>query len=440
MDLAVCVCLAVGAALLGYVLALYLSNLRQQRVLAEAYVPVGDYDLLADELRAEREEFERARAASGDQLAKLLAERAFHEKEQAVLRKQLQDQVAVRERFQVEATRNFELVAQRLLEEKGSKLIAQQHTSLEHLLSPLALRLGEFQQQIDTKFVRETEEKASLAAQLEQLHLLNQQLSADAKLLTRALKGDSKVQGDWGELQLERLLQSAGLAKDTHYTTQGSFRSGEGKTVRPDCIVHLPDDRKLVVDSKVSLTAFERFCADPEAEGAGEHLRAHTLSLRAHVKGLGRKSYERLYQINCPDYVLLFVPIEPAFALACQHDPKLFEDALRANVVIVSPSTLLATMRTVAYIWRQEDQRANAEQIAALGGRLYDKFVSFVDEMRGIKTHLDRADAAYDTAIRHLSDGSKSGATLIGQAERLRELGAPARKRLDTEPLNQVGP
>ena len=291
-------------------------------------------------------------------------------------------------------------------------------------------KIKEFEEGIERKFLDDAKEKMSLREAIFNLKELNTQLSEDANRLVNALKGDSKFQGDWGEFSLELLLEKAGLQKEIHYQVQSSFKDEEGKEKRPDFIIHLPDDKQLIVDSKVSLTAYERFFHAETPEEQKQHLKEHLQSLRQHVKGLSRKNYQQLYQINTPDYLLLFVPIEPAFLLAQQEDPKLFLEALDQNVVIVTSSTLLATMRTVSFIWKQDKQKRSVLEIARQSGLLYDRFVAFVEDMQTIGQRIDQAQSSYHSAMQKLKTGKKPGSTLIGRAERIRELGARTTKRL----------
>ena len=333
-------------------------------------------------------------------------------------------------RLREQSREEFANVSGRLLRSSGEALREEHTRALRSLLDPVRARLHEFQEQVDRKFADETRDKAALRAQIAQLTELNQGLSAEAAALTAALKGDSKTQGDWGELQLERLLEAAGLSADVHFDTQATFRGGGGRQQRPDCIVRLPGGRCLVVDSKVSLTAYERFCGSDTPEAADRELSAHVASLRTHVRELSRKAYHELHQIRCPDYVLLFVPLEPAFIAAVRESPSLFTEALRADIVLVSPSTLLATMRTVAYIWRQDDQRANAEQIAEVGRKLYDKFAGFVDDMNAVGEQLERAQGSYGRAMDKLCRSPKRATTLVARAEELGALGVPTSRPL----------
>ncbi len=326
--------------------------------------------------------------------------------------------------LQVHAREEFQNLSQSLLKRSSADLREVHELGLRQLLDPVRTKLSEFQQTVERKFVEEGKEKSMLRVQIEQLTALNQDLSHEARQLTRALKGDSKTQGDWGEHRLERLLEAAGLQAGTHFDTQLSFVGGEqARQQRPDCIVKLPQNRCIIIDAKVSLTAYEQFCGSETDHEAKEHLQAHVRSVRTHIKGLSAKRYQDLHQVDCPDYVLLFIPLEPAFIAAIRERGSLFTEALDAQVVLVCPSTLLATMRTVSHIWQQEDQRQNAQEIAEVGRKLYDKFVGFVDDMNAVGKQLDSARGSYNDAMRKLSRSPKQGTTLVAQANRLRELG-----------------
>jgi DNA recombination protein RmuC len=340
------------------------------------------------------------------------------------------------EKIQQRAHLEFESVANRLLEEKSKKFSDQNEKQLNDLLHPLREKIREFGQDVERRFTEEAKDKVSLKKEIEQLVGLNQQLSLDAKNLTTALKGDSKVQGDWGEMQLEMLLEKAGLVRGTHFEAQTSFKDANGLEKRPDFIIHLPDEKHLIVDSKVSLKAYEKYYNAENEELRGRHLREHVDSIRQHLRDLSSKNYTQLHQLNSPDYLLMFVPIEPAFAVALQHDNRLFLDALEKNVVIVTSSTLLATMRTVSYIWRQERQKRNVLEIARQSGMLYDKFVAFVEDLREVGSRLDHAQAALNGAMNKLSESKKYGDTLIGRAQKIKELGAKATKSLPADLLS----
>jgi len=305
------------------------------------------------------------------QMDKLLSSR---EQESIFLKEKLQTEQAhigqLQERFQTE----FENIANRLLEEKSQKFSKQNQQQLGDILQPLKERINAFEVNIERRYLDKTKDMVSLKKEIEQLRDLNTQLSEDANNLASALKGDNKTQGDWGEFQLELLLEKAGLVKDIHFTTQKSYKDPDGKNKRPDFIIHLPNKKHLIIDSKVSLVAYEKYYHADKSKKRDKLIKAHLESLRQHIKDLSSKNYQHLYQINTPDYLLLFIPIEPAFNIAVQNDSQIFLDALDRNIVLVSTSTLLATMRTVAYIWKQEKQKNSVMEIAKQSGLLYDKF------------------------------------------------------------------
>jgi len=337
-------------------------------------------------------------------------------------------------RFQTE----FENIANKLLEEKSQKFSKQNQSQLHHILNPLKEKIKEFEEGVNSRFLEETRDRISLKKEIEQLRELNLQLSQDANNLATALKGESKTQGDWGEFQLEMILEKASLKKDIHYAVQPSYKDHEGKEKRPDFIINLPAGKHLIIDSKVSLTSYEKYFNADSEEKKNKHLKKHLESIRQHIKDLHKKNYQQLYQINSPDYLLMFVPIEGAFALAVQEDKNIFLNALDKNIVIVTTSTLLATMRTVSYIWKQEKQKYSVLEIARQSGLLYDKFVNFVDDLKGIGYRLDTAKNAYNDAMNKLVESKKFGDTLIGRAEKIKELGAKTNKSLPKELLDLV--
>lgn len=393
------------------------------------YVHQSLYQQLEQQADAQREdvfEFQESYRLTAEKAARLeqanlqLEDRLRHQKAEAA---------QLEQRFKAE----FENLANRLLEEKSSKFTAQNRQQLDQLLLPLQERIKAFEAGIEKRFLEETRDRVSLKKEIEGLRALNQQLSEDANNLASALKGDNKAQGDWGEIQLELLLEKAGLQKKVHFQVQPTFRDENGKAKRPDFIIHLPEDKTLIIDSKVSLKAYDRFFSTEDKQEQERHLKAHTDSIRRHIRDLGSKNYTNLYQIHSPDYLLLYIPIEPAFALAVQQDPQLFLDALDANVVVVSNSTLLATMRTVSYIWKQEKQKTSVLEIARQSGLLYDKFVNFVDDLKGVGQRIGQAQSAYDDAMNKLVESKKYGDTLVGRAERIRELGARTSRQLPEE-------
>ncbi|PHL00498.1 DNA recombination protein RmuC [Neolewinella marina] len=355
------------------------------------------------------------------------------------LQERLEQQQAEMERLQEASVAHFERTADRLLEEKSARFTQQNVQQLNGILAPLKERIQGFEAQVEKRFLEETKDRVSLRTEIQHLHRLNQQISAEANNLAGALRGNTKTQGDWGEWQLLTLLEASGLQSGVHFHAQASYQDENGRQKRPDFIINLPENKHLVIDSKVSLTAYERYCSCPPEEEARRRTEAaaHLRSLRQHVVDLASKDYTRLYQINSPDYLLLFVPIEPALGLALTTDQNLFLEALNRNIVLVTPSTLLATLRTVSYIWKQENQKKNVLEIARQSGMLYDSFVAFTDDLRKVGHRLDQAQASYQAAFNKLSTGGKYGATLIGRAEKLRRLGAKTKKRLDSQLLEE---
>jgi DNA recombination protein RmuC len=324
-------------------------------------------------------------------------------------------------------TDQFKALANEILEEKSKRFTEQNQSNLGALLDPLKLKIAEFQTKIEDNYIKEGRDRTALGEQVRQLMELNQHLSEDAKNLTRALRGSSKAQGTWGEWILEKVLEASGLRKGEEYVVQSSHTREDGTRALPDVILHLPEGRSLVIDSKVSLVAYEEFAVtENEAERAAAGKR-HMESVRGHIKGLSGKNYQALYSLNSLDFVLLFVPIEPAFMLAVASDRDLFMDAWNRNVLLVSPSTLLFVVRTVAHLWRQEAQSRNAQEIAKRGAELYDKFVGFVEDMNSLGNRLKQAQGAFDDASSKLSNGRGN---LVGQAQKLRQLGVKPSKSL----------
>ena len=354
--------------------------------------------------------------------ATLAAERASHEEKMA-----LWDDARDRMSHQ------FRTLADEILEEKSRRFAEQNRTSLGHLLDPLKTRLEEFQKRVDHVYVEESKDRSALKQQVRSLVEMNQRLADEAKDLTTALKGSTRQQGAWGEMVLERILEAAGLRRGHEYTVQHSMTRDDATRAQPDVIVHLPGERKLVVDAKVSLVAYNDY-ANSEDEGVrrAAALR-HTGSVREHIRGLAERNYQRLPGLETLDFVILFVPIEPAFLLALETDSDLWLDAWQKNILLVSPSTLLFVVRTVAHLWRQEDQSRNVRQIAERGAQLYDKFAAFVEDLSSVGKELEQARVAYDAAFDKLTRGRGN---LVRQAEMLRALGVQPTKQL-ARPLTQ---
>ena len=324
----------------------------------------------------------------------------------------------------------FENLANEILEKKSEKFVKQNRENLDKILDPLGEKIKSFEKSIQEKYENELKGRTGLKEQINNLTELNQQLSADAVNLTNALKGDSKTQGDWGEFRLEVLLEKSGLEKGIHFEMQVSLEDEEGNRKQPDCVVILPENRNLIIDSKVSLTAYEQFVNAENEEEKPLFLKKHSDSIKSHIKELAKKDYPKLYSINSPNYVLMFVPIEPAMTLAFQNDVDLYNFALSKNIILVSTTTLIATMSTVSYMWQQESQKKNVLEIARQSGALYDKFCNFVDDLKGIGKSIEQSSKKYDDAMNKLSSGKGN---LIKRTETIKKLGAKTTKSLPQE-------
>ncbi len=332
-------------------------------------------------------------------------------------------------------TIQFKNLANDILDDKTRRFTEQNALSLDALLKPLQTKLTEFKEQVSTSYANESRERFALKSEIERLSALNVKMSDETRSLTQALKGDSKVQGNWGELVLESILESSGLRKGEEYLVQDSHTQVDGSRLQPDIVVRLPEGRHLVVDSKVSITAYARHAESADADTAQIELNAHIQSLCQHIQGLSSKNYSSLYGVGSVDFVLMFIPIEPAFLLALKSAPNLYQEALAKNIVLVCPSTLMATLRTVAHLWRQDHQNKNALEIARQCGALYDKFVGFIDDMEKLGQRIDQAQTSYHDAFSKLKTGKGN---LIRTAERVRELGVKPSKTLPTGLLDST--
>ncbi|MCZ6501101.1 MAG: DNA recombination protein RmuC [Gammaproteobacteria bacterium] len=321
----------------------------------------------------------------------------------------------------------FKNIANEIFESKQQLFKAESKEQLGNLLSPLSDRIKEFEKRVETAYNEESKERYSLTREIRNLQDLNARISKDAINLTNALKGENKTQGTWGEIILERVLEKSGLERGREYEIQVSMKNEEGRRLQPDVVVHLPEGRDVVIDSKVSLNAYERYCSAEDDIERAESLKLHIQSLRSHIKQLGAKDYHNLDGLRTLDFVLLFVPIEAAFSLAVQTSNDLFSDAFDKNIVMVAPSTLLATLRTIQNIWRYEQQNKNAQEIASRAGALYDKFVNFVSDLENIGARIESTQAAYRDAHNKLTSGKGN---LVRRAEGMRELGAKVSKSL----------
>lgn len=325
-------------------------------------------------------------------------------------------------------TKEFELIANKILDEKSSKFTEQNKKNIGDILSPLKERITEFQKKVEDNNEKSIERTAEFNKHLKMLQELNQEITQETKSLTQALRGDSKTQGNWGEMHLEAILEKAGLQKDVHYTKETNFKSEDGSNQRLDYIINLPDGKNLILDSKASLTAYSNFCDTDNETKKNTFLRQHLESINTHIKLLGSKDYQKLHDINTPDYVLMFIANEPALTLALKEDQNLFEKALDKNIVLVSTSTLLATLRTISYIWKQDLQNKNAEEIARQAASLYDKFKSFADDLLKLGSQLNTVTGTYQESMKKLSEGKDN---LIRKTERLKELGVNPSKNID---------
>ncbi|MGV6828703.1 MAG: DNA recombination protein RmuC [Flavobacteriales bacterium] len=343
------------------------------------------------------------------------------------LEQKLQEQKNEVEKLQEKFTIQFENLANKILEKKSEKFTLQNKQNMESILNPLQEKIISFEKKVENTQKESISMHASLKEQLLGLKDLNAQMAKDATNLTKALKGDSKTQGNWGELVLERVLEKSGLEKDREYFVQQSFTLDDGSRVLPDVVLHLPDSKKMIIDSKVSITDYNRYVNEDEEEQKNSFLKAHINSINKHVEQLSAKNYQDLYDIESPDFVLMFIPIEPAFAVAINTDNNLYNKAFEKNIVIVTPSTLLATLRTIDSMWNNEKQQRNAIEIARQAGALYDKFEGLVKDLTGVGKKIDDTKKEYAAAMNKLVDGRGN---LITSVEKLKKMGAKAKKSI----------
>lgn len=383
-----------------------------------------DKSNLQSELKLEREKSE-----------KLNSDNSALRTDYANLQEKLNEQKTEIEELQQKFVKEFENLANKIFEEKSAKFTEQNKEKISEILNPLKEKISEFEKKVEQTNKESIDRLSSLREQLLSLKELNNQMSQEAKNLTEALKGQTKTQGNWGEFILESILEKSGLVKGREYVVQESLVTETGKRFQPDVIVNLPENKSIVIDSKVSLIAYERYVSSEDENEKEKALRDHIISIRSHLKSLSSKNYQSLYQLNSLDFVLMFMPIEPAFALAVQQDASLFNEAFEKNIVIVSPSTLLATLRTIASIWRQENQNKNALEIARQAGALYDKFVNFYNDLLDVGKKLDSAKDSYEEAMKKIHDGRGN---LIAGVEKIKQLGAKASKSLPTSALNRT--
>jgi DNA recombination protein RmuC len=418
--------LFVGAGIIWSVQRVYITRLTEQLFASEKNLQrlATDHDaltILQNQLTIKKQEL-------STEIAKLTTTLELE-------RSQTKEKLEFRENTEKQFSNQFKILADEILEEKSRKFTDQNKINLDQLLEPLKIKISEFQGKVQEVYIQEGKDRSALSEQVKQLMALNNQLSDDAHNLTRALKGQSKAQGNWGELILERVLEASGLRKGHEYNVQVSHVREDGTRVQPDVVIHLPENRHLIIDAKVSLTAYEAHTnadSDPERNTA---IKKHLESVRTHIKELSEKNYQQLYGLQSFDFVLMFIPVEPAFMLAISHDNNIWLDSWKKNILLVSPSTLLFVVRTVAHLWKQEQQNRNAQEIASRGAELYNKLAGFMDDLNMLGKRLQQAQIAYDDAYSKFSKGKGN---VIRQAEMLKQLGVkptkPLSQNLTTDP------
>ncbi|MEH6535686.1 MAG: DNA recombination protein RmuC [Psychroserpens sp.] len=421
LILAIIISAAIGAYL--GMLFIKLKSKSEQSTLEERQSQmsstIGDLKQNISKLESERDDIRREKEFLNTELTRKNTE--YENLQQLNIKRDEE----IEER-QEQLRKDFELLATKILDEKSEKFTLQNKENIKNILNPLQEKIQLFEKKVDDTQKESISMHSALKEQLLGLKDLNQQMTKEATNLTKALKGDSKMQGNWGELVLERVLEKSGLEKDREYFVQQNFTREDGTRVLPDIVLHLPDNKKMIIDSKVSLTDYERF-VNSEDDEREVYLKAHINSIRRHVDQLSEKKYEDLYEIESPDFVLLFIPIEPAFAVAINQDNSLYNKAFEKNIVIVTPSTLLATLRTVDSMWNNEKQQQNAIEIARQAGALYDKFHGLVTDLTGVGKKIDDAKKDYSSAMNKLVEGKGN---LITSVEKIKKLGAKAKKAL----------
>ncbi|MFC0604171.1 DNA recombination protein RmuC [Winogradskyella pulchriflava] len=393
------------------------STLEERQLQLNNYI--SELKQTVEKIESEREEIRREKDFLNTELSRRNSE--FENLQQQNLKR---DEELAKQQEQLR--KDFELMASKILDEKSEKFTLQNKENIKNILNPLEEKIKTFEKKVEDTQKESISMHSALKEQLLGLKDLNQQMALEATNLTRALKGDSKMQGNWGELVLERVLEKSGLEKDREYFVQQNFQREDGSRVMPDVVLHLPDNKKMIIDSKVSLTDYERM-VNADDDQRALFLKAHVNSIKKHVDQLSAKNYQDLYDIESPDFVLMFIPIEPAFAVAINEDNSLYNKAFEQNIVIVTPSTLLATLRTIDTMWNNEKQQQNAIEIAKQAGALYDKFEGLVTDLTGVGKKIDAAKTDYSAAMNKLVEGKGN---LISRVEKIKKMGAKAKKAL----------
>jgi DNA recombination protein RmuC len=425
--------LAIGVAI-GYLLlkSNVLKNSLPKEEIDRRYVLRELYAESVDRLKKKEEEYNEANRT----IIELTAQLASLKKEQETL---IKNADAVKEEIMTLHARSqeqFKNLANEILEEKSKKFTEQNKQNINEIMNPLRDKIKDFQDKVEKSYSTEAAERNTLKGEIKKLVELNQTISKDANNLAMALKGDAKKQGNWGEIILEKVLERSGLEKGREYEVQHSLTDTEGNRHQPDVVVFLPGEKHIIVDAKVSLVAYEAFVNTPEDEEKASYLKAHVISVKKHIEDLGKKNYQNLPTINAPDFVLLFMPIESSFSIAVQADNELFNYAWDRKIVIVSPSTLLATLRTIASTWKQEKQARNVYEIAEESGKLYDKFCNLVEDLINVGRKMEAAKDSYNEAMKKVYSGSGN---IVKRIENIKKLGAKATKSLPADLLNRAG-
>jgi len=380
-----------------------------------------------NQLSLQQKDFKEDIESKNQSIIELNSKLASRNTEIENLNEKLTNQAKEVEELQTKFTEQFNNLANKILEEKTQKFTEQNKENLDTILKPLNEKLKDFEKKVEDTYIKNVKDRTDLQAEVKKLFELNTKISEDANNLTKALKGDVKKQGNWGEMILERILESSGLEKDREYKTQESFNREDGGRYQPDVIIYLPEDKHIVIDAKVSLVAYDNYVSAETTEEQDEFMKLHLKSIKAHIKELADKQYFKLEGLNTPEYVLMFIPIEASFSIAVKEDSALFNEAWDNKIVIVSPSTLIATLMTVSSIWKQENQTKNAIEIARQSGNLYDKFEGLMSDLLQLGKRIDDTHKLYKSSMNKLVEGSGN---LIGRVEKLKTLGAKASKSL----------
>ncbi|RXG23787.1 DNA recombination protein RmuC [Leeuwenhoekiella aequorea] len=425
--------IGLGCLLLGSVLGYFIARLKNK----------SETGMLSERLNLKSEQLSKSENKLKEQNLKsehLQQKKEFLQNELTSttvayenLEQRIEEKTAELEQLQQKFTKDFEIVASKILDEKSSKFTLQNKENLDLILKPLHERINSFEKKVEDTNKESLGRHSELRQQIKGLADLNLQMSKDADNLTKALKGDSKIQGNWGELILTRVLEKSGLELGREYTIQDSHLTPEGKRLQTDVLIHLPDGKKMIIDSKVSLTAFERFVSEEDSTLKSSYLKQHIISIKKHIETLSTKNYYTLLE-ESPDTVFMFIPIEPAFAIASANEPQLYEDAFTKNVIIVTPSTLLAALKLVENLWQNDRQKRNAIEIATQAGKLYDAFTLLTDELVKIGNQLGTVSTTYERTMTKLTGRGN----LITRVEKLRSLGAKATKQLDSNLIRRA--